>query len=184
VTASPAPLLPSFDVRPILKIVMTDRRVSWYGIHGAAHWGRVLENGLHLAAQNEADPLVVTLFAVLHDSRRVDDGWDPGHGRRGAELALQLRDELFQLTDAQFDCLYYACEHHTDGMTDGDLTVRTCWDADRLDLGRVGIWPDPRKLCTDHARHKPTIAWALERSQKGTIPDFVTNDWEPILDLD
>ncbi len=168
---------PPLDVRPILKVVMTDRRIHWHGIHGAAHWGRVLENGLYLASQNGADVHVVALFAVLHDSRRVNDHWDPGHGRRGAELAAQLRDDLFRLTDAQFDRLYHACKEHTAGKTEGDLTVRTCWDADRLDLGRVGIWPHPRKLCTDEARQTSTIDWALKRSQEGTTPAFVTNEW-------
>ncbi|HET6424330.1 MAG TPA: hypothetical protein VFG20_11640 [Planctomycetaceae bacterium] len=169
--------VPPLDVRPILRVVMSDHRVRWNGIHGAAHWGRVLQNGLWLSASNNADAAVVTLFAVLHDSRRVNDHWDPGHGRRGAELARQLRGDLFELTDSQFGQLYHACEHHTAGHTEGDLTVRTCWDSDRLDLGRVGIWPDPRKLCTDHAREKSVIAWALERSQQGTVPPFVTNEW-------
>lgn len=178
---TPADIVIPIDVCPILRVVMSDRRVSWHGIHGAAHWGRVLENGLHLATRNGADPLVVTLFAVLHDSRRVDDGWDPGHGRRGAELSARLRGDLFQLTDVQFDQLYHACEHHTTGKTESELTIQTCWDADRLDLGRVGIWPDPRKLCTAHAREKPMIAWALERSQRGTIPTFVTEEWESIF---
>jgi uncharacterized protein len=30
--------------------------------------------------------------------------------------------------------------------------VQTCWDADRLDLGRVGIIPRPDRLCTEEAR--------------------------------
>lgn len=173
--------LPTIDVLAILRVVMTDDRIHWYGIHGASHWGRVLENGLHVAAQNGADPQVVTLFAVLHDSRRVNDGHDPGHGRRGAELAQTLRGTLIPLNDDDFDRLYYACEHHTSGRTEGDLTVQTCWDADRLDLGRVGIWPDPRRLCTEHARHKPTIAWALQRSQKGTVPAFVSEEWTAVM---
>lgn len=169
------------DIRPVLRAVIMDQHVRWHGIHGAAHWGRVLENGLRLAAQNGADPVIVTLFSVLHDSRRVNDHWDPGHGRRGAELATNLRGDLITLADADFDRLYHACEYHTSGDTEGDLTVHTCWDADRLDLGRVGIWPDPRKLCTADAKHKPMIAWALERSQQGLVPEFVTTEWNGIL---
>lgn len=32
-----------------------------------------------------------------------------------------------------------ALAYHSDGYTEGDITVQVCWDADRLDLGRVGI---------------------------------------------
>ena len=43
--------------------------------------------------------------------------------------------------------LHYACVHHTDGLTEGDVSVQACWDADRLDWGRVGIRPAPLRLC-------------------------------------
>ena len=38
-------------------------------------------------------------------------------------------------------------------------------DADRLDLGRVGIQPHPKRLCTPHARRSDTIKAALSLSQ-------------------
>jgi uncharacterized protein len=44
------------------------------------------------------------------------------------------------------------------------VTVSTCWDADRLDLGRVGIEPHPDYLCTAEARHPETIAAAHGRA--------------------
>ena len=40
----------------------------------------------------------------------------------------------------------------------------TCWDADRLDLGRVGIRPDPRRLFTAAARSPELLSWAYQRS--------------------
>jgi uncharacterized protein len=46
----------------------------------------------------------------------------------------------------------------------GDITVLTCWDADRLDLGRVGIRPAAHRLCTDAARDPAMIEWAYRRS--------------------
>lgn len=52
----------------------------------------------------------------------------------------------------------------SDGHTDADITVQTCWDADRLDLGRVGINPAPEKLCTIAARDPEIMEWAYERS--------------------
>ena len=47
---------------------------------------------------------------------------------------------------------------------EGDATVLTCWDADRLDLGRVGIRPDPKYLCTPAARDPEMLASAYLRS--------------------
>jgi uncharacterized protein len=35
---------------------------------------------------------------------------------------------------------------------DADVTVQTCWDADRLDLVRIDIQPEAERLCTDAAR--------------------------------
>lgn len=40
----------------------------------------------------------------------------------------------------------------------------TYWDADRLDLGRVGIRPNARYLCTEPAKDPAFITWAYERS--------------------
>lgn len=134
-------------------------------IHGPAHWDRVLENGLHLAAETGADPRVVALFALFHDSRRQNDIVDGGHGRRGAEYALELwRQGWFELDDAAFELLAEACIHHTEGGLEGDATIVTCWDADRLDLWRCGIRPDPTRLCTVAARRPETIEWAMGRS--------------------
>ncbi len=50
---------------------------------------------------------------------------------------------------------------------EGDVTVRTCWDADRLDLGQVEIRPDRRYLCTEAARDPEVLAWAYCRSRSG-----------------
>ena len=52
---------------------------------------------------------------------------------------------------------------HTDVHTTGDATLLACWDADRLDLGRVGITPRPDLLCTDAARE--LIPWGQARAR-------------------
>jgi uncharacterized protein len=41
----------------------------------------------------------------------------------------------------------------------------TCWDSDRLDLGRVGIKPHPTRLCTDAAKDLEMIRLAYEASR-------------------
>jgi len=107
-----------------------------------------------------ADPLVVELFAWLHDSCRWDDFADREHGERAARFALELRGSAFELEDSRFELLLAACRGHSHGGTEGEVTVLTCWDADRLDLGRVGIEPHPDRLCTDTARDPDVLAWA------------------------
>jgi len=107
---------------------------------------------MRLAAVTGAKPEVVGYFALFHDSRRFNEGRDHNHGRRGAELAAQWRGELFDLDDESFDWLHTAYVHHADGLMAGDVSLQTCWDADRLDLERVGIRPQANRLCTDAAR--------------------------------
>ena len=145
------------------------------GPHGVVHWARVATNGQRLAESTGADVEVVTLFALFHDARRVNDHIDHGHGLRGAELARTLRGTLVHLDDARFELLYEACRLHTDGHTDGDATLRTCWDADRLDLGRVGITPEPRYLATEAG--VALIPWADARAVHGAVPTTVLEAW-------
>jgi uncharacterized protein len=132
---------------------------------------------LRLAAQTGANPEVVELFAVFHDSRRESETRDPGHGRRGSELARKLRPEHFSLSDKDFDLLITACDHHTDGSTAADVTVQTCWDADRLDLWRIFITPKNSLLCTEAAREKAIQEWARTRSLSDYTPPFVREGW-------
>jgi uncharacterized protein len=130
-------------------------------LHGEGHWRRVAAAGLALIPETPgADPALVFLFALFHDSMRLNDGYDPLHGPRGAALARELRGEPFELEDAGMDLLGFACEEHTNGGIGRDPTVGVCWDADRLNLWRVGISPDPRLLSTGAARDGGRIAWA------------------------
>lgn len=128
-------------------------KLNWRGAHGAAHWGRVESRGLELCKITGANRLVVVLFSIFHDACRENEYTDPKHGARGAKLAEQLYGKLFTATDAEMSLLIDACIRHSDGHLEGDLTVQTCWDADRLDLDRVGIKPLPQFLCTEAARN-------------------------------
>ena len=120
-------------------------------IHGFTHWARVERNGLYIADRTDADRTIISLFALLHDIRRRNDGWDPGHGRRGAEYVKSIREELTPLSDDDFDRLIHACAHHTDRTHHEDSTIAACWDADRLELGRVHITPKAKFLNTEPA---------------------------------
>lgn len=161
----------------LIKEILDQYSLPLFGTHGITHWARVLENGLRISNETGANEKVVILFAMLHDSRRLNESIDPGHGRRGAELAKTLRGSLFEVSDLEFDLLYEACVSHTDGKTEGDITVQTCWDADRLDLGRVRIWPKPKHLCTEFAKNPEIIAWANQRSETKHTPEFVYSEW-------
>jgi uncharacterized protein len=149
----------------LLEIVRKQFVLEWDGIHGARHWARVRENGLLIAESNGANKEIVELFAFLHDVKRADNGRDPEHGKRVADFIKASRPQLLQLSDADFDLLTYACMYHSDGLIEADITVQTCWDSDRLDLGRIGIKPEPRFLCTEAARETETILWAWRRSR-------------------
>jgi uncharacterized protein len=149
------------------------------GLHGLSHWGRVLENGLHLANSTGADKTVVALFAVFHDACRRNEGVDPGHGGRGADLASRFFStrEPKELTPEQLALLEDACRLHTRGFREADITVQTCWDADRLDLARAGITPSPDRLCTQPAKNNELIQWANSRALTRHVPKFVEEDW-------
>lgn len=122
-------------------------------LHGPDHWRRVAKNGEELCRSTPgADPYIVLLFSLFHDSRRFSDGRDPGHGARGAELARSLRGSVFEATDEELALLEEACRRHADGGVSRDPTIGVCWDADRLDLGRIGVMPNPRFLSTTAAR--------------------------------
>lgn len=157
--------------------ILQDQIVSWQGIHGLSHWGRVYDNGMRLADESGANRRVVELFAFFHDSQRFNDGHDIGHGHRGAEYAKTLRGEFFDLTDDEFELLYVACRDHTDEVTHDDVTIQTCWDSDRLDLGRVGMAVDLDFLSTDVARRRETIAWAHTRAVDEIVPEVVADIW-------
>lgn len=134
-------------------------------IHGINHWRRVREIGDRLAKQyKDADYYVINYFAYIHDVKRQDDGDDPEHGARAAKYALELyKDGWRELSEEQMKKLMYACQFHSqsDAKSD-DITIQICWDADRLDLWRLGIAPDPVMLYTNEARKKETIDFTKE----------------------
>jgi len=102
---------------------------------------------------------------------------DPEHGPRAAEFAAELRGVAFELDDRKFRLLHQACAGHTRERNHPDVTIQTCWDSDRLDLGRVGITPHPSRLCTEVARRSDTIKWADGRATFCVVPAFVLEEW-------
>lgn len=141
-------------------------------IHGIEHWHQVEFNGLLLAPRTGADIDVVRLFAIFHDSKRFDDGHDRDHGLRGAEFAKECREaKLFEIDDARFEKLYHACKMHTHERSNDDPTISTCYDADRLDLGRVGFPLDPQKMATSFGSQIASL------SLKQQVSVFAMREW-------
>lgn len=151
------------------EFIYENRLFDRNSVHGLEHWHQVEFNGLLIAKKTHADETVVRLFSLFHDSRRVHDGYDEEHGPRGANFAEELRGKYFQLDDDRFEKLLHACRNHTVEPASGDPTIDVCYDADRLDLGRVQIVPDPNKMATDFGKK---LAAKLQK-----IPIEKHRDW-------
>lgn len=116
--------------------------------HGPRHWHDVARIGRVIAlADSEVDPLVVFLFAALHDTRRHNDWCDPEHGKRAAEVVNRLwGDGRLRLSDDQVVTLMTALTRHDRRGITINPDIGACWDADRLTLPRVGTRVDPNLL--------------------------------------
>ena len=118
-------------------------------IHGVAHWDRVYENGQKLL-NPYVDALVVGVFAYLHDVCRINDDEDILHGVRASEKIDEIRNSILSfMTEEQISLLKKACHDHTTVHKTDNPTIDACFDADRLDLWRVGIVPDPDRMATE-----------------------------------
>ena len=165
--------------KDLIEKVLKEYKLSIYGIHGVAHWARVLENGrmLYNEYKNEANIHIIELFAILHDSKRQNDLRDKDHGKRSADFAATLQENLFHLSDDDFKLLYEACYFHSMNKHTDNKTIQICWDSDRLDLARVLIKPDAKYLFTKKAKETDTISWANKRSTMNVKPELIVNEW-------
>jgi len=128
----------------MLRQLKRNLQIDWWGHHGVRHWARVRRNGRIIARHVQGvDTQVTDLFAILHDCRRVDEWEDPSHGWRAMAWLRKLHsDSRLGLTESQFWQLLHAIEHHSGQHKPHTVTIAACWNADRYDLGRVGIEPD------------------------------------------
>jgi uncharacterized protein len=143
----------------LLSLIKNQFKLDLVSDHGVRHWNRVAEIGDYLSRETGADAEVVNLFAYLHDSRREEEVEDLKHGLRASIFIQELYDKGFlKINNSQLEKLVFACQHHNNSrIKSGDVTVQTCWDADRLDLGRVGIRPYALFLNTPFAKKDKTI---------------------------
>lgn len=138
-----------------------------HGWHGISHWSRVWNNARFLCDELDLNPVVPCLFSFLHDSQRFDEGQDVMHGPRACEWIDRLvYERKLKIDSFDLHLLTTAISLHSNGETEAHPIVQVCWDSDRLDLGRVGIRPDPRYLCTEAAKRPEVIEIAYARSIK------------------
>jgi uncharacterized protein len=128
-------------------------------LHGEDHWKCVALAGLWIAERTPgADLEFMLTFAALHDVMRENDGNDPMHGPRAAQLLARLLDDPgldgFAPQTQRSRDLLYAISHHTETENARDhpnMSVGICWDADRVNLWRVWKRPQARFLTTEAA---------------------------------
>jgi uncharacterized protein len=153
-----------FDKKSLLDLIVGQLKINKEGIHGTSHWARVRHHGLTVGKERDADLLVIELFAFLHDSQRENEWRDPLHGTRAADFAVSLNSVYYDLNSSQLDKLCYAMTLHSDGHVHADATIQSCWDADRLDLGRADIYPSEKFLSNEAAKHiASAYEWSLQR---------------------
>jgi uncharacterized protein len=140
------------ELRLILQKIEKDTTSDRKSIHGDGHWERVAGFGRLLAEKERLNERVLVLFGYFHDCQRLNDGHDPEHGPRAAQYIAGFPRKLLGLTAPEADQLMMACRYHTHECESDDPVIRACWDADRLDLTRIGILPDPNRLFTQTAK--------------------------------
>ena len=146
----------------ILQRIKDQYQLNLNSDHGISHWRRVDEIGLYLSRKTKADTTVVSLFAYLHDSKRINEDYDPEHGARAGLFARDLyEEELLDITVSQLNNLITACKFHSKSeIKPANITVATCFDADRLDLWRLGATPDPEYLFSKTAKSKESLEYS------------------------
>jgi uncharacterized protein len=157
----------NYNLNEISRLARDKYILKLKGIHGITHWQRVHENGLKLVKSNGANENVVVLFALLHDCCRETDGRDIDHGPRAADFTRTLIGRHIQGDQQELEQLLVAIRDHTQIIHTTDVTIGTCWDADRLDIGRIGMKPDRSYFNTKTAKEDLIFKWAYRRSRSG-----------------
>jgi len=120
------------------------------GLHGVSHLRRVaiLSGRFAVAVGEDVESAVVVGF--LHDCARKKDGNDLEHAHDSAVLARKLIERFFPHLDVDRIC--DAIEGHAEGEVTTEPLAACLWDADRLELKRIGRTIDIDLLSTEVAR--------------------------------
>ena len=121
---------------------------------------RVAAAGIRLLRDSgEGIPTLVLTFALFHDSMRLHDGGDSQHGVRAAAFLRSVPQELIRIPADGMDVVTSALEQHSGAKTSSEPSTAICWDADRVNLWRLGIEPHPQYLSTRSAL-EIRLGWA------------------------
>lgn len=154
-------------------------------IHGERHWSHVNHLGMKLAALMKLNPVqkrCVEVFAWTHDLARRDDGSGNEHAINGAEYFSNELVTLFpDIDELQIEIITSAIKYHSDGVCSEEAfhmgcfehidihsediikVIGCCWDADRLDLIRLGIAPTGKYMSSDHWEDLVPLAKQLNK---------------------
>lgn len=154
--------------KKLLDLIISQFKLDINSEHGLSHWRRVEKIGNYLFRHTKENLEIINFFAYFHDSKRENNGYDPEHGLRASFFIKWLYNKnVLNISKNQLDRLVFACEHHNDSKSkSNDITIQICWDADRLDLWRVGIVPVPSFLNTNFAKREKTIEFSRHLSRK------------------
>ena len=142
----------SCDIARIYQMALIRYHGDELDVNGPSHWLRVWHNAQLLMPHTKANATVVELFCYLHDCCRIHDGHEPSHGLAATKFIEQHKEEFSFLSPKEFLLLLKACTEHTFLQCSNNPTIATCWDANRLDIGRHGICPKPQFLITQAAK--------------------------------
>lgn len=164
----------------ILKEILNEYQLDLLnGMNGLNHWSRIIENAFLLSEYNKANKKVLVAFAFFHKIKRNNEEQDTNEGYKGAQLLRYYENEL-GLNEEEFDQAYFACVNFNEFKTHDNLTIATCWDAERLDLMRTGLYPREDDLQSTYAKNAGTITWAVRRALNNHISDWVYEMLEEI----
>ena len=120
------------------------------GLHGMSHLRRVASTAGRIASLISEDVEAAVVTGFLHDCARTDDGGGTSHAHDSACVAKNILPTCYPHLDVDRLCAGIA--GHADGVVTDDLLIGSVWDADRLDLVRLGIEVDLGLLSTSVAR--------------------------------
>lgn len=162
-------LIPKNTLKDILEEYELDLKESFDGID---HISRVIENGIILSEINGSNLNVIIVYAFFHNIKKKNNEQDIGHAERSANFLRHYESEL-NLTEEEFDTVYDACKDHSDILFNENKDIADCWDADRLDIMRKGLYPNKEKLNSIAAKNPGIITWAMKRSMNNYQPEWI-----------
>ena len=143
-------------------------------IHGQSHIERVIFFALVLSWKydlDKADTDLMRYAASLHDTKRVNDGWDIDHGRRAANESIDyanIKDEdkpvlqaimtAHSSPDTNIEEIIY--EYDIKDYDRALFIAKLFKDSDGLDRVRID-WLDPKYLRNDFSLELVDFAYVL-----------------------